>query len=155
MAPPRSDAPLLPSVLDRLIDDSPETARDAIRSDSQLLRAIVQAVRRDLEQLLNSRRRFKTWPAELKELQHSAVGYGLPDVTGKDLASSAGREDFRRGVEQAIRTFEPRFQSVHVQMLNNAEQIDRTLRFRVDAVLRAEPVPIEVIFDSQLEPSTG
>jgi type VI secretion system protein ImpF len=40
-------------------------------------------------------------------------------------------------------------------MLDNAEAVDRTLRFRVDAVLRAEPVPIEVTFDSQLEPSTG
>jgi len=155
MARPRTDTPLLPSVLDRLIDDAPEAARDPLRSDAQVLKAIVQSVRRDLEQLLNCRRRFQPWPRQLRELQKSSVGYGLPDVTGKDLASTSGREEFRRSVEQVIRTFEPRFQSVDVQILSNADEIDRTLRFRVDAVLRAEPVPIEVIFDSQLEPSTG
>lgn len=155
MAKARTDTPLLPSVLDRLIDDAPEASRDPIRSDGQALRAIVQSVRRDLEALLNSRRRFKSWPAEFKELHESSVGYGLPDVTGKDLSSSQGREEFRKGVEQVIRTYEPRFQAVHVQMLSNADEIDRTLRFRVDAVLRADPVPIEVVFDSQLEPSTG
>jgi type VI secretion system protein ImpF len=155
MPPPRTDAPLLPSVLDRLIDDAPESPRDPIRSDSQTLRNIIQSVRRDLEQLLNSRRRFQSWPAELKELTQSSVGYGLLDVSGKDLASPAGREEFRRSVEQLIRAFEPRFQAVHVQLLDNKEQLDRTFRFRVDAILRAEPVPIEVVFDSQLEPSTG
>jgi type VI secretion system protein ImpF len=155
MAKARSDTPLLPSVLDRLIDEAPEASRDPIRSDGQALKLIVQSVRRDLESLLNSRRRFKSWPDEFKELRQSSVGYGLPDVTGKDLSSSQGREEFRRTVEQVIRTYEPRFQTVHVQMLSNAEEIDRTLRFRVDAVLRAEPVPIEVVFDSQLEPSTG
>jgi len=155
MAKIRTDTPLLPSVLDRLIDDAPEASRDPVRSEGQALRAIVQAVRRDLESLLNSRRRFKSWPAEFKELQQSSVGYGLPDVTGKDLSSSQGREEFRKSIEQVIRTYEPRFKTVHVQMLSNADEIDRTLRFRVDAVLRADPVPIEVIFDSQMEPSTG
>jgi type VI secretion system protein ImpF len=142
-------------VLDRLIDDAPEAARDPVRSDAQVLKSIVQAVRRDLENLLNCRRRFQPWPRVLAELQRSCVGYGLPDVTGKDLASKAGREEFRRSVEHAIRTFEPRFQSVTVQILSNAEEIDRTLRFRVDAILRADPVPVEVVFDSLLEPATG
>jgi type VI secretion system protein ImpF len=155
MPKPRTESPLLPSVLDRLIDDAPETSRDPVRSDGQTMRSVVQSVRRDLEQLLNCRRRFKAWPSEFKELSQSSVGYGLPDVTGRDLASKAGREEFRRNVEQVIRTYEPRFQAVHVEMLSNSEKIDRTLRFRVDAILRAEPVPIEVIFDSQLEPSTG
>ena len=36
----------------------------------------------------------------------------------------------------------------------NPEPGDRTLRFRIDALLRADPSPEPVIFDSTLEPAT-
>ena len=38
--------------------------------------------------------------------------------------------------------------------LNNAEESDRTLRFRIEATLYADPIPELVTFNSVLEPVT-
>ncbi len=149
------DQPLVASVLDRLLDDDPLRAREPPKSRHQLLRDLKQSVRRDLENLLNTRWRPMEWPAELAELERSLVNYGIPDVTGQELGSQSGRQEFRRAVEAVIRRYEPRFKQVRVEMLDNAERLDRTLRFRIDALLYAEPAPEPVVFDSAFEPSTG
>ncbi len=39
--------------------------------------------------------------------------------------------------------------------LTGAEPLDRTLRFRIEALLRVEPAPEPVAFDSTLEPGAG
>jgi type VI secretion system protein ImpF len=149
------DQPLLPSVLDRLVDDDPTSQKEAPRSQTQLLRDLKQSVRRDLENLLNTRRRIVGAPAGLADLERSLVTYGVPDITGLDLASAGRRAEFTRGIEEVIRKYEPRFTSVRVQLLDNTDQTDRTLRFRIDALLRAEPAPEPVVFDTSLEPATG
>lgn len=155
MAKARQDQSLIPSVLDRLIDDEPEVRREAGKPRSQVLRELIQTVRRDLENLLNTRRRWATWPSDLEELSQSLVAYGLPDVLASNLGSPEGREIYRRQIERTIRTFEPRFMTVRVELLDETEPIDRSLRFRVDALLRVQPSPEPVVFDSQLDPSTG
>lgn len=149
------DQPLLPSVLDRLLDDDPTSQREAPKSQNQLLRELKLSVRRDLENLLNTRRRVAGVPAELAGLERSLVAYGLPDITGLDLASAGRRDEFRATIEEVIRKFEPRFTSVRVHLLDNVDQTDRALRFRIDALLRAEPAPEPVVFDTSLEPATG
>lgn len=155
MARAREDQPLLPSLLDRLIDDQPGQSHDPVFARGQLLHELVASVARDLEKLLNTRRRCTNWPPDLTELEQSVVGYGLPDLMGGDLASPSGREAFRRTIERTIRVFEPRFKSANVELIGTENEIDRTFRFRIDAVLFAQPVPAPVVFDSQLEPSTG
>mgnify|MGYP001176760216 CR=1 FL=1 len=155
MAKIQSDQPLIPSVLDRLLDDDPGVSREPPRSRNQILRDLKQAVRRDLENLLNTRRRCATWPENLTELQRSLVNYGIPDLTGASLGSASGRQQFCEIIEQVIRQNEPRFKTVKVKPLENTERLDRTLRFRVDALLRADPAPEPVVFDSSLEPGTG
>lgn len=155
MARIRSDQPLVPSVLDRLLDDDPDVNREAPKSRSQLLRELKESVRRDLENLLNTRWRCASWPSDLKQLEHSLVNYGIPDFTGANLGVAQNREGFRRIIENVIRRFEPRFKSVRVELLNNAEPLDRTLRFRIDALLHVEPAPEPVAFDSSLEPTTA
>jgi type VI secretion system protein ImpF len=155
MAKIQADQPLVPSVLDRLLDDEPEVKREPGRSQHQVLRDMKQAVRRDLENLLNTRRRCLAWPVNLKELEKSLVNYGIPDFTGANMGSGQDREQFRRLLEIVIRNHEPRFKSVKVRLLDNAEPLDRTLRFRIDALLYADPAPEPVVFDSALEPGTG
>ena len=147
---------LVPSVLDRLIDEEPEVERERARARATRCCAeLKQAVRRDLENLLNMRRRCLGWPRELKELEKSLVNYGLPDFMGANVASEEGREQLCQALEAAIRAHESRFKSVKVQMLDNADSLDRNLRFRIDALLRAEPAPEPVVFDSALEPASG
>jgi type VI secretion system protein ImpF len=154
MAKIRSDQPLVPSILDRLIDERPDESREAPKTRSQALREVKLSLQRDLENLLNTRRRATGWPADLTELELSLASYGIPDIAGADLGSIENREQFARTVAATIRRFEPRFQEVAVQMMENADPLERTLRFRIDALLRAEPAPEPVVFDSSLQPAT-
>jgi type VI secretion system protein ImpF len=155
MARIHAEQPLLPSVLDRLLDDEPEISRDAPRSRNQVLRELKQSVRRDLEDLLNTRRRCRPIPAGLTELEHSLAQYGLFDVAGAEFGSPEGRERFRQLIEAVVARWEPRFKTVKVVLLDPPEQNDRTVRFRIDALLHADPAPEPVVFDSQIEPTSG
>jgi type VI secretion system protein ImpF len=152
MARLEPDRPLLPSVIDRLIDDEPEIKTEPPESAHQVLRELRLAVRRDLENLLNARQRALSWPPGLAALDRSAMNYGIPDFTGKSLLSIDARNEFLRSIERIVRTFEPRFKNVRVLPATDADPRDRTLRFRIEAVLRAEPVPESIVFDSSLEP---
>jgi type VI secretion system protein ImpF len=149
------EQPLVVSLLDRLLDDEPGVSTEPAKGRVQVLRELKQCVRRDLEILLNTRTRCLAWPPGLKELKQSLVNYGLPDFTGADLGSAEDRERFCGIVQAAIHQHEPRFKSVRVQLLGSAEPLDRTLRFRIDALLRAEPAPEPVVFDSVLKPATN
>ncbi len=155
MAKIPDDQQLVPSVLDRLLDDDPEVSREAPKSRHHVLRELKQSVRRDLENLLNTRWRCVNWPPNLDDLEVSLVNYGIPDFTGVTMSSAASREQLRSVVEHVIRKFEPRFKSVKVKLLENADETDRSLRLRIDALLYAEPAPEPVVFDSQLEPVSG
>jgi len=155
MAEIRADLLLLPSVLDRLIDNDPQVHLEASASRNQLLRDLKQAVRRDLENLLNTRIRCISWPAELPELKQSVVNYGIPDLTGTPLASSREREEFRRTIQSVILLYEPRLKKLRVTLGDQADAIDRTIRFRLEAILQAEPAPEPVAFDSTLRLTTG
>lgn len=145
---------LTASLLDRLLDYDPGVEKDPPVSPAQATRELHNSVRRDLETLLNTRRRNADTPAGFTELDKSLVNYGIPDFTGANLASADSREEFRRAIESTIRKYEPRFKSVRVILLDNVEPLDRTLRFRIDALVHAEPAPEPVVFDSVLEPVT-
>ena len=141
------------SLLDRLRDEDPGNSRETARAGYQVLRDIHDSVRRDLENLLNTRQRCLAWPEDSDELEGSVVGYGIPDLTGENLSSQNNRAKFLRSIEDAIRRFEPRFQSVKVTPVEN-ENEDRTVHFRIDALLHADPLPEKLVFDSSLEPTT-
>ena len=144
---------LRPSILDRIIDDSPELNKKEYQSDEKFnLNHLKNSVRRDLENLFNSRYRISDLPVELNEIKNSLVNYGLPDLATINMINIDKRADFCKKIEKTIKYFEPRFQSVKVKYLENIDHTDRTLRFRIEAVLYAEPMPEKIIFDSILEP---
>ena len=147
-----ADQPLLLSVLDRLVDTNPELTRDPPPTRGQHLASLRAAIRRDLEELLNTRRRCLGWPDGLRELDRSMVGYGIPDFTGSNMGSENEQAAFLHEVERAIVRFEPRFKFVEVTRTANADEFDRTLRFRIYAEMYAEPAPEPMVFDSVLDP---
>lgn len=142
---------LLP-LLDRLIDDNPSDLQDPAMSTSEALEALRRSVRRDLEALLNARRRWRSWPGTLRELQGSPVGYGMPDLSSGALADPKRREEFRAEVENTIRRFEPRLARVRVSLVGELSPLDATLRLRIDGLLHADPAPEPVAFDTVVEP---
>lgn len=145
---------LRPSILDRLLDDEPHNQTESGDQRHQLLKDLRNSVRRDLENLFNTRYRIKESPEELEELEDSLVNYGLPDLATINLIDGDAKNKFVRFLESTIRHFEPRFKDVQVVVLNNADVTDRTLRFRIEATLYAEPQPEIVTFDSVMEPVT-
>lgn len=146
------DRNLRESILDRLFDDEPEVRVDSEKTRQRKLKDLRQSVRRDLEHLLNSRCRVVSPPEEFEEVNSSLLNYGLPDLATVNMLDVAKKKEFTRNVEQIIRTFEPRFKSVKVSHQDNSDKTDRTVRFRIDAVMYADPAPETIIFDSVLEP---
>ena len=149
MTDPRPPDLLLPSVLDRLLDEQSHGV-----NDGQRLEELKAAVARDLEAFLNSRRRCISPPDDLTELDHSIVDYGIEDFTGANMATPDRRERFRAAVESAIRRYEPRFAAVEVVILPDDGGRDRTLRFRIEGLLHAEPAPEPLVLDSRIDPLT-
>ncbi len=142
-------------LLDRLIDADPDAPRDPPLTSAFALDVLHAAVRRDLEALLNARRRRLPPPAGLTELPASPVGYGVPDPTAGSFTQEERRAALAREVEAAIRRFEPRLSHVSVQLQKlDRELIDRSLRVRIDAILRTDPVPEQVSFETVVRPTT-
>ena len=147
-----SDQPVLLSVLDRLLDPNPERERDHPSARGQAMHELRASVGRDLENLLNTRQRCLSFPSDLTELEQSTVNYGIPDFSGANFATPQGRQDFQKAIERTIRRFEPRFKTVKVSLLENLEPEDRTIRFRIEALMYAEPAPEQMIYDSHIDP---
>ena len=151
-APPRAQLPLL----DRLIDEAPERAQDAPLSPGEATSALRASVRRDLEALLNARRRFRSWPAGYAGLETSPLSYGIPDCTAGSFNDQREREALRAEIEATIRRFEPRFVWVNVTLLDaDGRTFGGTLRLRVEALLHADPAPEPVSYDTVVDAATS
>lgn len=142
---------LMPSVLDRLIDPATEGA--AWRSGIGI-EALIRAVQRDLEELLNTRRGVIESADSFPELSRSIVAYGLPDLNSVAAASVAERESLGREIERIIGRFEPRLKQVKARMVPGDKHRPHTLAFTIDAKLTVEPAP-EIAFETVLELTTG
>jgi type VI secretion system protein ImpF len=144
--------PIVASVLDRLLDEDPQSSVDPPKSRGQHIADLRRQLQRDIETLLNAHQCSLPLPRELTELPRSLLDYGMPHFLGLVAASEQAREQFRANVELLLRRFEPRFKSVDVTLLENADNLERTLRFRIDALVHADPDPEPIRFDSMLEP---
>ena len=142
------------SLLDRLLDDEPGVHVEAPLEESQRLRIMQQAIRRDLQNLLNTRYRLVAWPPELTELDDSLINYGIPDFTAASLNAAEDCDVLLRAIRTAINFFEPRLTDVELERVGN-DYVDRTFRFRIEAMLLIEEKKHRIQFDSLLESGTG
>jgi len=141
------------SVLDRLVDFEPEASHEALASRSKTLRQLKQAVRRDLEWLLNTRQCFEV-PEDLPALRDSFLSYGLPDFSTLSVKNAEDQSSLVAALENTLRRFEPRLEDVAVS-LATVSPLERALRFRIDARLRVDPVPEPITFDTTLQLGSG
>jgi len=142
------------SVLDRLIDRDPKSRVEAPLTRAQSLRELKEALRRDLEWLLNTRRNTLETSETSQVLENSLYSYGLPDITSLSLLNSKDQNRLLRAMETAIATFEPRLMGVAVSM-HPLSAGSRVLRFVIEGMLRIDPAPEHVTFDTKLEISSG
>ena len=143
---------LRPSILDRLIDNEPHISVETEQNQHQHLMQLRNSVRRDVENLLNTRYRLIAPDDEYRQLENSLLNYGLPDLATVNIIDQERKNAFINDLKNIIKHFEPRFKSINVRYLDNPNKDDYTLRFRIDGVLYADPAPEIVIFDSTLEP---
>ena len=143
------------SVLDRLIDYEPENSIENPLSRAQSVRVLKSAVRRDLEWLLNTRRIVDAPDEALKEVNRSVYVYGLPDLSALTMAVGADRNRLVRQLTAAITNFEPRLTNVRLSLVERPDSSKKDVRLRIEAMLRMDPVPEPVSFDSVIELKSG
>lgn len=145
-----------PSLLDRLTDEDPRSPADVRVSYMESLHNFKRAVQRDLEWLLNTRRIADETPDHLEELKRSVYHFGIPDITSLSRDSVDSRNVLLTRIDEALTMFEPRLTNVQIQMQEmEGESHRRELRFIVEATLRLDPTPEQVMFDTVLHFSTG
>ena len=149
-----SEIRITPSIVDRLLDYDPKVSTEAPKSRSQGVRELKQSVRRDLEWLLNTRHTADEIPEGLEEVNKSLAIYGLPDFTGLSSKNSDDRKSLIRNIERALRIFEPRFMNLKV-VLVESDELERGVKFQIQASLRMEPTPEPVVFDTVLQMGRG
>jgi type VI secretion system protein ImpF len=152
MAAKPNSATILPSLLDRLTQPVGGPTQRQISWNAALAQ-LKQSLRRDLEALLNTRRRPGRLGSDLADLARSPLRYGIPDFTAINMAAQERQVAFGRALETVIKDFEPRLGNVSVTLLAaDRGHLDRTMRFRVEAVIRIDPVPEPIVFESVLDP---
>lgn len=142
---------LMPSLLDRLID--PDADLTSLQQGFDVGQMIA-AVQRDLEDLLNTRQTTAGLPPECAEVARSIVAYGMPDLTSVQAITAAQRAAIGRILEGLISRYEPRLRDVKATLIDPGQQVQRAVKFRVEARLNVDPAP-EVAFDTILELTTG
>jgi type VI secretion system protein ImpF len=144
------------SVLDRLIDREPGNQNEPPLTRPQSVRMLRQAVRRDLEWLLNSRRNPEPAGPEYEHLERSLYNYGLPDITSLQWGSTRDRARLAQMLETAIAHYEPRLDRVRVIALDAGTGGSiQVLRFQIEGMLKMDPSPEHISFDTVLQISSG
>lgn len=145
---PRHDDGGAEPMLDRMMD----TGRSRYAPGD--IRAIRDSVRGELERLLNTRWRCRSWPPNLEELDQSVVNYGIPDFSGASFRDARSQRELRQIIERAIRLFEPRCQRVRVSVAKENRR-DRKLRFRIETELVSQGQREGAVFESTLDVSSS
>jgi type VI secretion system protein ImpF len=139
----------LPSILDRLTD--PESMGGLVAGYDA--RQMMDAVRADLEELLNTRRTTVDVPPAFEHVRSSIVTYGLPDLAGFDASIQGQAAELARVITDIITRHEPRLIRVKVTVARPATPT-RSVKFHIDAALNMDPAP-EVGFETVLELTSG
>src|SRR5437773_186930 len=126
---------LMPSLKDRLLNPDSMGTRGR---PGYTLHQIIESVRDDLEELLNTRRSHPVLENQYPELAHSVATYGLPDVTLLGANTPAKQEVIGQIIEKIITLHEPRLRNVRATLLK-ARALELSVRFHIDAELCVDP----------------
>lgn len=157
MARNEADSVVTLSLLDRLIDTEPQTRSEPALTRAQSVRQLKSSLRRDLEWLLNTRRIAEEAGEEFPELAISLYNYGLPDFTSFTLSSPKDRQKLLRVLEETVRHYEPRLDAIRVTPIETTAggPNARVLRFQIEGLLKMDPAPEQVSFDTVLQLTSG
>lgn len=149
---------LLPSLLDRLIDDEPQKTKESRTQRIQPLKLHRESVLRDLEWLMNTENleaanNLDDYP----NAANSVINFGMPSLAGSSL-SSVDVTGLQKRMVTAVHSFEPRIlpDSLRVQATyDNDGGGSNSLFFEIQGDLWAMPIPIKVFLRTELDLETG
>jgi type VI secretion system protein ImpF len=144
---------ITPSVFDRLLDFDPRESAESPKSRTTSVADLKRAVLRDLEWLLNTRQPIFA-DERLEESKGTVIFFGVPDFTGLGVRNHAEFKKFVNDIETAIRWFEPRIFDVEITF-EPVSDVDRQMKFRVEARLDIDPTPEPITFDSVIHGEDG
>lgn len=147
---------LQPSLLDRLTDLSPSNKRETVDQQALTMQQLRQAVLRDLAWLLNATN-LATVDEDLSErplLAGSTVNFGIPGFAGMVEILRPRRNPGKGtgGCHQALRTAHPP-ESLRVRA-RGSDNSSTSLIFEIEGELWAQPVPVALFVQTQIEVET-
>ncbi|HWG47021.1 MAG TPA: type VI secretion system baseplate subunit TssE [Gemmataceae bacterium] len=143
--------PFLPSLLDRLL---PANGEGNSGRFGYTVAQMIDSVRRDLENLLNTRRTVEDWPSDFVEVSNSILAYGMPDLTAFNAGAPREREELALLIGDALTRFEPRLRDVRVSLVEVGTAKTPKAHFHIEARLRMEPA-LTVNFETILDVPAG
>lgn len=139
------------SIFDRLDPKVNEALSGGTMSDIEVVQ---EAVLRDVENLLNTRRTIDL-PAEgFPQVQRSLYTYGIDDFVARNPKSGRVQKLLETTILETILRFEPRLQEVAVHF-QPADDYAPHLCFTVRATLIAEPLREPILFNTWFSASRG
>ena len=150
---------LLPSLLDRLKDDDPDKKTEPRDFKVLSLRQLRQNVLRDLAWLLNATNldTVVNSVSEYGRVQRSVINFGMPILSGT-FTSSIDITTLQQRIRDTIIAFEPRIlpESVVVKFSSDSDSSNHNiLSFTIRAQLWAQPAPIELLINSNIDLESG
>ena len=159
MAEPKATDRLQPSLLDRLIDDNPQSRVE--EDDARFLtkRTLRAAVLRDLSWLFNTTNladeiSIDRYPAAYA----SVLNFGLPSLSG-GFASTLDAVALEQAIREAIVLFEPRIapESIEIEPVLDRPVLDmhNQIALVIRGLLWAQPAPLEFALGTQIDLEEG
>jgi type VI secretion system protein ImpF len=147
---------LQPSLLDRLTDDDPTNPKESADKRVLSLTQLKASVLRDLAWLLNTTSLLDADATLHTPAGTSVVNFGLPALAGNS-ASNVDVPALETLIHQAIATFEPRIlrHTLRVRARATAEMNHNALSFEIEGDLWAQPVPLRLMLQTDLDLETG
>ena len=134
-------------LFDRLVDHDPRLRHELRPTRTLDRRGLRESVRRELEQLLNTRCPFPAHRLPIRE--RSVIDYGIPDFSNYAARNFEDRKRLADVLARTISVYEPRLIDVRVEL----EQVpgdDFSLRGIIEARMLTDNVAEPVSFETTL-----
>jgi len=135
------------TIIDRLCERRSSTSLAEMRG----------MIRRDLEDLLNTRQGRKDVPSCFELLSDSLAVYGLNNIDTVDISSKDELLNLLNDIRLTIQRFEPRLENVGVSITKDKdgkeERSPFVLHLRIDADMRIGTYVSQVVFNTMIQKS--
>lgn len=138
------------TLLDRLVDKSPDVSQEPKPLRTLDRAELRQSVRRELERLLNTRSSYA--PEILNQMERTVVNYGIPDYYHLSPKNLEDQKALSQELGRTISIYEPRLQDVHV-VIEGYDDDRKSLMAGVRGVIVVESIrdPVSFPFSIQLK----